>query len=68
MKYNNQALNPKLGDVELIPNVADIDKETSTRGEKIKAHALRRKIEDYLAHKALERSLKEVFEDDYKLD
>jgi len=36
--------------------------------KKIKAHVVRRNVEDYLERKALERSLKEVFDDDFILD
>ena len=35
--------------------------------KKIKAHVVRRNVEDYLERKALEKSLKDVF-DDYLLD
>jgi len=36
--------------------------------KKIKAHVVRRNVEDYLERKALERNLKEVFDDDFILD
>ena len=68
MRYNDQTLNPELDDVEDIPNIEDIEKENSKQDKKIKAHVVRRNVEDYLERKALERSLKEVFEDDYLLD
>ena len=68
MRYNDQTLNPELDDVEVIPNIEDIEKENSKQDKKIKAHVVRRNVEDYLERKALERSLKEVFEDDYLLD
>jgi len=34
-----------------------------TDGKKIKPHVVRRNLEDYLERKALERRLKDVFED-----
>ena len=67
MRYNDQTQNPELNDVEVIPNIDDVDKGTKQE-KKIKAHLVRRNVEDYLEKKALERSLKEVFEDDYLLD
>jgi hypothetical protein len=33
-------------------------------GKKIKPHVVRRNVEDYLERKALERRLKDVFDDD----
>ena len=68
MRYNDQTLNPELDDVEVIPNLEDIGKNDSKQDKKIKAHVVRRNVEDYLERKALERSLKEVFDDDYLLD
>jgi len=68
MRYNDQTLNPELDDVEVIPNIEDVDKDQSKQDKKIKAHVVRRNVEDYLERKALERSLKEVFDDDYLLD
>ena len=68
MRYNDQTLNPKLDDKEVIPNLEDVDKNQSKQDKKIKAHVVRRNVEDYLERKALERSLKEVFDDDYLLD
>ena len=35
---------------------------------KAKPHVIRRNIEDYLEQKALERRLKDVFDDDFLLD
>ncbi len=67
MRYNDQTLNPDLDDKEVIPNLEDVS--TGDKSEnKIKAHVIRRNVEDYLERKALERSLKEVFDDDYLLD
>lgn len=71
MRYNDQTLNPELDGKEVIPNLDDVNKETSKtnkEGKKIKAHVVRRNIEDYLAQKELEKSLKEVFDDDFLLD
>jgi len=67
MRYNDQTLNPELDGKEVIPNIDDVNKENK-EGKKEKAHVVRRNIEDYLEQKALERKLKEVFEDDYLLD
>ena len=66
MRYNDQTLNPEMDDKEIIPNIEDVNKDKSEK--KIKAHVVRRNIEDYLEQKALERSLKEVFDDDFLLD
>lgn len=67
MRYNDQTLDPAQ-DLELIPNLSDIEESMEDDGKKVKAHVIRRNVEDYLERKALERSLKEVFEDDYLLD
>lgn len=45
-----------------------MDSDKSEPEEKRKPHVLRRNIEDYLERKALEKKLKDVFEDDYPLD
>jgi len=66
MRYNDQTLDPTQ-DLELIPSLSDIDNDIDEK-KKAKAHVIRRNVEDYLERKALERSLKEVFEDDYLLD
>ena len=70
MRYNDQTLNPALIDNnEVIPNVDDLDNiEKKEDAKKVKAHVIRRNVEDYLERKALERSLKEVFDDEYLLD
>jgi len=68
MRYNDQTLDPIQDlEAEVIPSLSDIDKDTDEK-KKVKAHVIRRNVEDYLERKALERSLKEVFEDDYLLD
>ena len=51
----------------MIPNLEDVSNNEES-DKKIKAHVVRRNVEDYLERKALERSLKEVFDDDYLLD
>jgi hypothetical protein len=67
MRYNDQTLNPALIDNnEAIPNIDDVENTEDTK--KVKAHVIRRNVEDYLERKALERSLKEVFDDEYLLD
>lgn len=66
MRYNDQTLDPAQ-DIEIIPALSEIE-EGMDENKKIKAHVIRRNVEDYLERKALERSLKEVFEDDYLLD
>ena len=67
MRYNDQTLNPTLIDNnEVIPNIDDIGKTEDDK--KVKAHVIRRNVEDYLERKALERSLKDVFDDEYLLD
>lgn len=70
MRYNDQTLNPELDGKEVIPNIEEVTKDNKDdkEGKKEKAHVVRRNIEDYLEQKALERSLKEVFDDDYLLD
>ncbi len=69
MRYNDQTLNPALMDNnEVIPNIEEVDKEENNSIKKVKAHVIRRNVEDYLERKALERSLKEVFDDEYLLD
>lgn len=67
MRYNDQSLNPEL-ESEKLPSLDEIEKSTKDSEKKIKAHVVRRNVEDYLERKALERSLKEVFDDDFLLD
>jgi len=67
MRYNDETLNPANQQTEVIPNLPE--EETKEKAEKkVKAHVIRRNVEDYLERKALERRLKDVFEDDYLLD
>ncbi len=66
MRYNDQTLDPAQ-DIEIIPTLSEIEEDMDDK-KKVKAHVIRRNVEDYLERKALERSLKEVFEDDYLLD
>jgi len=68
MRYNDQTLNPELDDIEVIPNIDEVSESEAKTGKKIKAHVVRRNVEDYLERKALEQRLKEVFDDDYLLD
>lgn len=65
MRYIDQTVNPELQDAEVLPNLNELEKEPE---KKIKAHVIRRNVEDYLERKALERTLKEVFDDEYLLD
>lgn len=52
--------------VQQAKNVPSSDTEDANeKGKKTKAHVIRRNIEDYLAEKALQRRLKDVFEDDF---
>ena len=67
MRYIDQTVDPTAQDAEIIPNLPD-EKMDEKSGKKIKAHVIRRNVEDYLERKALERRLKEVFDDDYLLD
>ena len=68
MRYNDQTLNPDLLEGDDIPNINEIEKSDEESTKKVKAHIIRRNVEDYLERKALERSLKEVFDDDFLLD
>ncbi len=69
MRYIDQTVDPTAQDAEIIPNLPDEALEVEGKsGKKIKAHVIRRNLEDYLERKALERRLKEVFDDDYLLD
>ena len=51
-------------DVERDEDVFSLEKNHSAQeGKKIKPHVVRRNVEDYLDRKALERRLKDVFDD-----
>jgi Skp family chaperone for outer membrane proteins len=49
-------------------NIHLMESDSDEQSEPLKPHVLRRNIEDYLERKALEKKLKDVFEDDYPLD
>ena len=65
MRYIDTSIDPSNASDEVIPTIKEI---TENSEKKVKAHVVRRNVEDYLERKALERSLKEVFEDEYLLD
>lgn len=67
MRYIDRTMDPSNQSDEVIPTIKDTD-NTDSSDKKVKAHVIRRNVEDYLERKALERSLKEVFDDDYLLD
>jgi len=46
----------------------DTEQSLINDNNKVKPHILRRNIEDYLEQKALEKRLKDVFDDDFNLD
>ena len=68
MRYNDRTMNPALQGEEVIPSLNEVEESIDDSGKNIKAHVIRRNVEDYLERKSLERSLKEVFDDDYMLD
>ena len=68
MRYIDQSMDPSNQNDENIPTLTEVDKTMESSDKKVKAHVVRRNVEDYLERKALERSLKEVFDDDYLLD
>jgi len=80
MNYSDSALSTEIYDEDHTHHASELDialdsaiaSEEKTEEEKsekkIKAHVVRRNVEDYLERKALERSLKEVFDDDFLLD
>ena len=49
-----------------IDELAKVDEEKK-KGKRMKPHIIRRNVEDYLEQKALERSLRDVFDSDYLL-
>lgn len=67
MRYIDTSIDPSNQNDEVIPTIKEIS-DSENPEKKVKAHVVRRNVEDYLERKALERSLKEVFEDDYLLD
>ena len=57
----------EIGDLE--ESNHEIEETSEQKGSKqVKAHVIRRNVEDYLEQKALERRLSDVFETDYYLD
>ncbi|MCK5917380.1 MAG: hypothetical protein KAG34_03090 [Cocleimonas sp.] len=46
----------------------DQDEANKKKEKNMKPHVIRRNVEDYLEQKALERSLRDVFDVDYLLD
>ncbi len=51
-------------DAERDDEILTLEKQISTTdGKKTKPHVIRRNVEDYLERKALERRLKDVFDD-----
>jgi len=80
MNYSDHSLNSEMHDDDVISNPTELDlaldsaissesDKAEVKSEKTeKAHVVRRNIEDYLERKALERSLKEVFDDEFLLD
>lgn len=49
-------------------NQTQTDTPKAESSDKVKPHIIRRNIEDYLEQKALEKRLKDVFDDDFLLD
>lgn len=72
-----------LQDIEQLPMNTDIDSiedsislnidelakigDDKKKDKRLKPHIIRRNVEDYLEQKALERSLRDVFDSDYLL-
>ena len=67
MRYIDRSMDPSNQTDEVIPTIKEVGNSEES-DKKVKAHVVRRNVEDYLERKALERSLKEVFDDDYLLD
>ena len=66
----NSSNNPLEEIIDL--NITEIEKIESEEGKKkkekrVKPHIIRRNVEDYLERRALERSLRDVFDSDYLL-
>lgn len=58
--------NNKVYDTEQEEEFFNLDKLPSGNdGKKVKPHVVRRSVEDYLEKKALERRLKDVFDEDF---
>lgn len=58
--------NNKVYDTEQEEDFFNLDKLPQTSdGKKTKPHVVRRSVEDYLEKKALERRLKDVFDEDF---
>ncbi|HIO96727.1 MAG TPA: hypothetical protein EYG71_02225 [Leucothrix sp.] len=79
MNYSDSALSTEIFEEDHIQNSSELDLALDSAiaseeealekksDKRIKAHVVRRNVEDYLERKALEKSLKDVF-DDYLLD
>ncbi len=79
MNYSDSALSTEIFEEDHIQHASELDLALDSAiaseeealekksDKKIKAHVVRRNVEDYLECKALEQSLKDVF-DDYLLD
>ena len=83
MNYSDSALSTEIFEEDHIQSSSELESELELAldsaiaseeealekksDKKIKAHVVRRNVEDYLERKALEKSLKDVF-DDYLLD
>jgi hypothetical protein len=61
MRTNNEF------DIEREEDLFAIEKQATQQadGKKTKPHIIRRNVEDYLEKKALERRLKDIFDDDF---
>ena len=59
MRNNNEY------DPERDEDIFTLEKQIFTEVKKTKPHVVRRNVEDYLERKALERRLKDVFDDDF---
>lgn len=58
--------NNKVYDTDQEEDLFNLDKLPQTSdGKKIKPHVVRRNVEDYLEKKALERRLKDIFDEDF---
>ncbi|HRJ52780.1 MAG TPA: hypothetical protein PLE99_08425 [Candidatus Thiothrix moscowensis] len=58
--------NNKAYDTEQEDDLFNLEKlPAASDGKKVKPHVVRRNVEDYLEKKALERRLKDVFEENF---